>query len=73
MTVAEQLELKGRQIGWQEGWQEEWQEGWQEGRSERNKEIARSMLAIGLDRATIIQLTGLSDSKLDALADADAL
>lgn len=65
MTVAEQLELKGRQIGWQEGWQE--------GRSERNKKIARSMLAIGLDRATIIQLTGVSDSELDALADADAL
>lgn len=60
MTIAEQLELKGRRIGRQEG------------RGERDNEIARSMLAMGLDRATVTQLTGLSDSELDALADAEA-
>src|SRR5476649_2180756 len=56
MTIAEQLEQKGRSIGLQEG------------RSERDNEIARKMLAMGLDRATIELATGLSGQELDALA-----
>ena len=57
MTVAEQLRLEGRQ------------EGRQEGRSERDREIARNLLAIGLDRASIEHATGLSNAELDAMAE----
>ncbi len=64
MTIAEQLEQKGRSIGRQEGRQE----GLQEGRSERDNAIARNMLGMGLDRATIERATGLSGRELDALA-----
>ncbi|WP_413729202.1 Rpn family recombination-promoting nuclease/putative transposase [Sodalis sp. RH22] len=60
MTIAEHWVLKGRQ------------EGRNEGRSERDKEIARNMLAMGLERATVSQVTGLGDAELDALADAGA-
>ncbi|WP_410012927.1 Rpn family recombination-promoting nuclease/putative transposase [Sodalis sp. C49] len=60
MTIAEHWVLKGRQ------------EGRNEGRSERDKEIARNMLAMGLDRATVSQVTGLSDAELDALVDSAA-
>ncbi|WP_410012926.1 hypothetical protein [Sodalis sp. C49] len=42
------------------------------GRNERDKEIARNMLAMGLDRATVSQVTGFGDAELDALADAGA-
>ena len=61
MTVAEQLEQKGHKIGHQIGRQE--------GRSERDREIARNLLAIGLDRASIEHATGLSDAELNAMAE----
>ncbi len=61
MTIAEQLEQKGRKIGRQEGWQE--------GRQEGRREIARSMLALGFERAIVEHATGLSNKELDALAE----
>lgn len=72
MNVAEQLEQKGRKIGWQEGLQEGRQEGRQEGLHAGCKEIARNMLAIGLERATIELTTGLSSAELDALKNSAA-
>jgi len=68
MTIAEQLEQKGHKIGWQEGRQE----GRQEGLHAGCKEIARNMLAIGLERATIELTTGLSSAELDALTNSAA-
>ena len=56
MKIAEHLEQKGRNIGLQEG------------RSERDSEIARAMLAMALDRATVELATGLGGHELDALA-----
>jgi predicted transposase YdaD len=84
MKIAEHWEQKGRNIGLQEGLQEGLQQGRQkgrqeglqqgrqkgrqEGRSERDSEIARAMLAMGLDLATVELATGLSGQELDALA-----
>ncbi|HHB8886417.1 TPA: Rpn family recombination-promoting nuclease/putative transposase [Klebsiella pneumoniae] len=60
MTIAEWLEEKGRKQGKQEGEQE--------GREAATRSIAARMLARGLERQTVQELTGLSDEELAALA-----
>jgi len=45
------------------------QEGRQEGGCKREREIARNLLAINMDRSVIEQVTGLSLTELDALMD----
>ncbi len=60
MTLAEQLEQKGLE------------KGLQKGRSEQARDIARNLLALGLDRATIEHATGLSPSELSALTNLEA-
>ncbi len=60
MTIAEWLEEKGRKQGLQEGEQE--------GREAATRSIAARMLARGLERQTVQELTGLSDEELAALA-----
>ena len=60
MTIAEWLEEKGRKQGQQEGEQE--------GREAATRSIAARMLARGLERQTVQELTGLSDEELAALA-----
>ena len=42
-------------------------EGIEEGMSERSLEIARKMLANGMDAATVMEITGLSESQLQQL------
>ena len=59
MTIAEWLEEKGRKQGQQEGEQE--------GREAATRSIAARMLARGLERQTVQELTGLSDEELAAL------
>ena len=56
MTIAEYLEQKGRKEGLQEGVQK--------GKHEALTEIARAMLADGLDLARVMKLTGLSEEEL---------
>ncbi len=56
MTIAEHMKYLGRQEGRQEGLQE----------------AALKMLVSGLDRATVVQYTGLSDAEIDTLADSAA-
>ncbi|QRR07521.1 Rpn family recombination-promoting nuclease/putative transposase [Burkholderia sp. MS455] len=51
MTIAQKLEQKGRQ----------------EGRQEATVEIARAMLATGLDRAAVMRVTGLSEGEILSL------
>ncbi len=71
MTVAEQLEARGREQGLQQGLQKGRQEGLQKGRQEGEQEakvaIAKKMLAAGLDKALISETTGLSEQELSAL------
>ncbi|QLK63861.1 Rpn family recombination-promoting nuclease/putative transposase (plasmid) [Enterobacteriaceae bacterium Kacie_13] len=68
MTIAEQLRLEGEQRGIQKGLQLGEQKGRIEGREEGEREaalkIARTMLASGLDRAMVMQMTGLSETEL---------
>lgn len=60
MTIAEQLRLEGEQRGIQKGLQL----GEQKGEREATLKIARTMLASGLDRAMVMQMTGLTEAEL---------
>ncbi|MBF7997752.1 Rpn family recombination-promoting nuclease/putative transposase [Rahnella laticis] len=64
MTIAEQLRLEGEQRGIQKGLQLGEQKGRQEGEREAALKIARTMLASGLDRAMVMQMTGLTETEL---------
>ena len=61
MTIAEQLEQKGLQKGLQTGRME----GRVEGRQEALLEMARNMLAKGIDAETILSVTGLTAADLE--------
>lgn len=52
MTIAQQLEQKGIQLGRQEG------------RNEGKLEVARTMLQNGIDRSTVMKMTGLTEDDL---------
>lgn len=61
MTIAEQLEQKGLQKGRMEGMQL----GEAKGRQEAVLEMARNMLAKGIDADTILSVTGLTAADLE--------
>lgn len=65
MTIAEQLEQKGLQKGRMEGMQLGEAKGRQEGRQEAVFEMARNMLAKGIDAETILSVTGLTTADLE--------
>jgi predicted transposase/invertase (TIGR01784 family) len=67
MTGAEKLKQIGRDEGIREGILKGHQEGRQEGRREGHKEVARAMLTKGIDRAIVMQCTGLNERELDEL------
>ena len=60
MTIAQQLEQKGIEKGLEKGIQL----GRQEGRNEGKLEVARTMLQNGLDRNTVMKMTGLTEDDL---------
>jgi recombination-promoting nuclease RpnB len=60
MTIAQQLEQNGIQKGIQLGRQE----GRNEGMLEGKLEVARTMLHNGLDRNTVMKMTGLTEDEL---------
>lgn len=68
MTIAQQLEQKGIEKGRAEGIELGEQRGIEKGRTEGEREatlkIARTMLKSGLDRNTIMKMTGLSADDL---------
>ena len=68
MTIAQQLEQKGIekgiQLGEQRGIEKGRHEGKLEGRLEGKLEVARTMLQNGLDRTTVMKMTGLSEDDL---------
>lgn len=67
MTIAEQLCLEGEQRGIQKGLQLGEQKGRQEGEREAALKIARAMLASGLDRAMVMEMTGLTETELSQI------
>jgi predicted transposase/invertase (TIGR01784 family) len=50
-----------------EGKEEGLAEGMKKGMEKRSLEIARKMLANGMDAATVMEITGLSESQLQQL------
>ena len=68
MTIAEHLEELGRRKGFREGRLKGRKEGQEEGLKKGQKNealrIAHEMLRNGLERALVLQLTGLSEAEL---------
>lgn len=67
MTIAQQLEQKGIEKGRAEGLQLGEQRGIEKGRNEGKLEVARTMLENGIDRSTIMKMTGLTVDDLAQL------
>ncbi|NEG64481.1 Rpn family recombination-promoting nuclease/putative transposase [Pantoea agglomerans] len=63
MTIAQQLEQKGIEKGIEKGIQLGEQRGIEKGKLE----VAQTMLRNGLDRNTVMQMTGLTESDLEQL------
>ncbi len=63
MTIAQQLEEKGREKGRQEGLEK----GRQPGGLEASREIARNLLANGMDSVSVMKMTGLSEEELQQI------
>ena len=55
---------EGKEEGLAEGMEKGLAEGMEKGMSQRSLEIARKMLANGIDAATVMEITGLSESQL---------
>ena len=58
---------EGKEEGLAEGMEKGLAEGMEKGMSQRSLEIARAMLAKGMDAATVMEITGLSESQLKQL------
>ncbi|MDL4916249.1 MAG: Rpn family recombination-promoting nuclease/putative transposase, partial [Enterobacterales bacterium endosymbiont of Blomia tropicalis] len=64
MTIAQQLEQKGIEKGRAEGLQLGEQRGIAKGERDATLKIARSMLQNGIDRNTVMKMTGLMEDDL---------
>ncbi len=64
MAIAQQLEQKGIEKGIEKGIQLGRQEGHSEGERDATLKIARTMLQNGLDRNTVMKMTGLTEDEL---------
>ena len=58
---------EGMEKGLAEGMEKGLAEGMEKGMNKRSLEIARKMLANGMDAATVMEITGLSESQLQQL------
>ena len=58
---------EGMEKGLAEGMKKGLAEGVEKGMNKRSLEIARKMLANGMDAATVMEITGLSESQLQQL------
>ena len=58
---------EGMEKGLAEGIEKGLAEGMEKGMNKRSLEIARKMLANGMDAATVMEITGLSESQLQQL------
>ncbi len=65
MTIAQQPEQKGIEQGIQPGEQR----GIEKGRNEGKLEVARAILQNGIDRSTVIKMTGLTEDDLAQIRD----
>ena len=58
---------EGKEEGLAEGMEKGLAEGMEKGMNKRSLEIARKMLANGMDAAMVMEITGLSESQLQQL------
>mgnify|MGYP002711386130 CR=1 FL=1 len=58
---------EGKEEGLAEGMEKGLAEGMEKGTNQRSLEIARTMLAKGIDAAMVMEITGLSESQLQQL------
>lgn len=58
---------EGKEEGLAEGMEKGLAEGMEKGMSQRSLEIARTMLAKGMDAEMVMEITGLSESQLKQL------
>lgn len=58
---------EGKEEGLAEGMEKGLAEGMKKGMSQRSLEIARTMLAKGIDATMVMEITGLSESQLQQL------
>ena len=58
---------EGMEKGLAEGMEKGLAEGMEKGMSQRSLEIARTLLAKGMDAATVMEITGLSERQLKQL------
>ena len=65
--VMEKGLAEGMKKGMAEGMEKGLAEGMEKGMNKRNLEIAKKMLANGMDAATVMEITGLSESQLQQL------
>ena len=68
--LAEGMEkgmAEGMKKGLAEGMEKGLAEGMEKGMNKRSLEIARKMLANGMDAATVMEITGMSESQLQQL------
>ena len=56
---------EGKEEGLAEGMEKGLAEGMERGMTQRSLEIARKMLANGMDTATVMEITGLSEEQLN--------
>ena len=56
-----------RKAGWEDGREEGLKEGLKEGEAAAQQKVAKKILALGMDSATISAVTGLSASEIDTL------
>ncbi|AYB48205.1 ISNCY family transposase [Candidatus Williamhamiltonella defendens] len=67
MTMAQQIEEIGIQKGKLEGMQEGMKKGMQEGEKKASLKIARHLLESGMERQSVRQITGLSETEMKSL------
>ena len=66
-TAKREGKEEGLAEGMEKGLAEGMKKGLEKGMNKRSLEIARKMLANGMDAATVMEITGLSESQLQQL------
>ena len=66
-TAKREGKEEGLAEGMEKGLAEGMKKGMEKGMNKRSLEIARKMLANGMDAATVMEITGLSESQLKQL------
>ena len=66
-TAKRECKEEGLAEGMEKGLAEGMKKGMEKGMNKRSLEIARKMLANGMDAATVMEITGLSESQLQQL------